>query len=56
MLVLQDAAICVNDSCAARYDATASGWDGSCDDCVARTADHHAGLHTTVQLECPYCQ
>jgi hypothetical protein len=47
--------ICSNGDCSSRFDASMSGWDGQCDDCVAIASDHDNGLHENPVAGCIAC-
>ena len=50
-----DAACCINAGCGNRFDPTSEGFNGECDWCAAIAADHFAGAHLGVQLDCSFC-
>jgi hypothetical protein len=51
VMELEDS-VCANDGCGQRFSL---GWDGVCDGCTARAADHENGLHTIPMVECRDC-
>jgi hypothetical protein len=50
-----DAACCINAGCGNRFDPACEGFNGECDCCAAVAADHFAGAHRGLQVECSFC-
>jgi hypothetical protein len=50
-----EAACCVNAGCGNFFDPTCEGFNGECDSCAAVAADHFAGAHRGLQVECSFC-
>jgi hypothetical protein len=46
---------CINAGCGNRFDPTSEGFHGECDCCAALAADHAAGAHRGLQVECTFC-
>ena len=51
----RDTACCVNSGCGNRFDPTSEGFNGECDWCAADAADHFAGAHLGLQIDCSFC-
>jgi hypothetical protein len=50
-----DVAGCVNHGCVNRFAPAVEGWNGECDPCAARAADHFDGVHGADELDCLLC-
>ncbi|HEX8768416.1 MAG TPA: hypothetical protein VF714_08605 [Jatrophihabitans sp.] len=50
-----EAACCINAGCGNRFDPLCEGFNGECDWCAALAADHYAGAHRGLQLDCSFC-
>jgi hypothetical protein len=50
-----EAACCITAGCGNRFDPTCEGFNGECDWCAALAADHFAGAHHGLGLECSFC-
>lgn len=50
-----DAACCVNPGCSSVFDPAREGFNGECDACAAVAADHFAGMHHGLRIECVFC-